>query len=85
MKYTFEESTIGDFLDNPETADFLFRLIPEAKDHPMLEVGKPFTLEQAMPFIETIAEGMGISGDEVAERVVNFKAQLETFNAEHGE
>ena len=78
--YSFEETTIGEFLDNPTTAEFLFRLIPEAKDHPMLEVGRPFTLEQAMPFIETIAEGMGISGDEVAERVVNFKAQLEDLN-----
>lgn len=83
MKYTFEETTIGEFLDNPETAEFLFRLIPEAKDHPMLEVGKPFTLEQAMPFIETIAESMGITN--VEERVVDFKEQLAKFNEEHGE
>ena len=73
-KYSFEETTIGELLDNPKTADFLFELVPEAKDHPMLEIGRPFTLEQAMPFIETIADSMGITN--VAERVEDFKVKL---------
>jgi hypothetical protein len=73
-KYSFEETTIGELLDNPKTAEFLFELVPEAKDHPMLEIGRPFTLEQALPFIETIADSMGITN--VAERVEDFKEKL---------
>ena len=73
-KYSFEETTIGELLDNPKTAEFLFELVPEAKDHPMLEIGRPFTLEQALPFIETIADSMGITN--VAERVEDFKVKL---------
>ncbi len=73
-KYSFEETTIGELLDNPKTADFLFELEPEAKDHPMLEIGRPFTLEQALPFIETIADSMGITN--TAERIEDFKVKL---------
>ena len=73
-KYSFEETTIGELLDNPKTAEFLFELVPEAKDHPMLDIGRPFTLEQALPFIETIADSMGIT--DVAERVEDFKVKL---------
>ncbi len=73
-KYSFEETTIGELLDNPKTAEFLFELVPEAKDHPMLEIGRPFTLEQALPFIETIADSMGITN--TAERIEDFKEKL---------
>ena len=73
-KYSFEETTIGELLDNPKTAEFLFELVPEAKDHPMLEIGRPFTLEQALPFIETIADSMGITN--TAERIEDFKQKL---------
>ena len=73
-KYSFEEITIGELLDNPKTAEFLFELVPEAKDHPMLDIGRPFTLEQALPFIETIADSMGITN--TAERIDDFKVKL---------
>ena len=73
-KYSFEETTIGELLDNPKTAEFLFELVPEAKDHPMLDIGRPFTLEQALPFIETIADSMGITNP--AERIEDFKVKL---------
>ena len=73
-KYSFEETTIGELLDNPKTAEFLFELVPEAKDHPMLDIGRPFTLEQALPFIETIADSMGITN--TAERIDDFKVKL---------
>ncbi len=73
-KYSFEETTIGELLDNPKTAEFLFELVPEAKDHPMLDIGRPFTLEQALPFIETIADSMGITN--TAERIEDFKVKL---------
>lgn len=73
-KYSFEETTIGELLDNPKTAEFLFELVPEAKDHPMLDIGRPFTLEQALPFIETIADSMGITNTQ--ERIEDFKQKL---------
>ena len=73
-KYSFEETTIGELLDNPKTAEFLFELVPEAKDHPMLDIGRPFTLEQALPFIETIADSMGITN--TAERIDDFKVKI---------
>ena len=73
-KYSFEETTIGELLDDPKAAEFLFELVPEAKDHPMLEIGRPFTLEQALPFIETIADSMGITN--TAERIEDFKVKL---------
>ena len=73
-KYSFEETTIGELLDDAKAAEFLFELVPEAKDHPMLEIGRPFTLEQALPFIETIADSMGITN--VAERVEDFRTKL---------
>ena len=73
-KYSFEETTLGERLDNPKTAEFLFELVPEAKDHPMLDIGRPFTLEQALPFIETIADSMGITN--TAERIEDFKVKL---------
>lgn len=77
-KYSFETTTIGELLDDPATNEFFFELIPEAKDHPMLEIGRPFTIEQALPFIETIAESMGITN--TAERVEDFKVKLEALN-----
>lgn len=76
-KYSFETTTIGDMLDTPELFALLSELVPEAIDHPMLDVGRPFTLEQALPFIEAIADSMGITN--VEERIVDFKAKLEAL------
>lgn len=76
-KYSFETTTIGDMLDTPELFTLLSELVPEAIDHPMLDVGRPFTLEQALPFIEAIADSMGITN--VEERIADFKAKLEAL------
>ena len=76
-KYSFETTTIGDMLDNEELFALLSELVPEAIDHPMLDVGRPFTLEQALPFIEAIADSMGITN--VEERIIDFKAKLEAL------
>jgi hypothetical protein len=76
-KYSFSEITIGELLDNPETNVLFSNLVPEAMGHPMLEVGRPFTLEQALPFIESIAESMGITNTE--ERIADFKEKLEAL------
>ena len=61
----------------PELFTLLSELVPEAIDHPMLDVGRPFTLEQALPFIEAIADSMGITN--VEERIADFKEKLEAL------
>lgn len=77
-KYSFETTTIGDILANEETSDLFFELVPEAKDYEdMLELGNGFTVEQALPFIQTIAESIGI--DNYEERVADFKEKLESL------
>ena len=76
-KYSFAETTIGDLLDNADAFELFKELAPEAIDHPMLEIGRPFTIDQALPFIDNIAEGMGL-GD-ISSRIDDFKAKLEAI------
>ena len=76
-KYSFSTTTVGDLLDNPEAFELFKELVPEAGDHPLLEIGRPFTIEQALPFVENIAADMGI--DNVPERIEDFKAKLEAL------
>lgn len=77
-KFSFETVTIGEVLDDAQANALFFELVPEAKDFAeMLELGRGFTVEMAMPFIRDIAEGLGI--DNVDERVEDFKAKLEAI------
>ncbi len=76
-KYSFAETTIGDILDNEDAFELFKELAPEAIGHPMLEIGRPFTIDQALPFIVNIAEGMGL-GD-ISDRIDDFKAKLEAI------
>ena len=76
-KYSFSTTTIGDILDNPKLFTLFTELAPEAVDHPLLEIGRPFTIEQALPFIENIAADMGV--ENVPERIEDFKAKLEAI------
>ncbi|MBQ8027791.1 MAG: hypothetical protein IJ262_00115 [Clostridia bacterium] len=76
-KYSFTTTTIGDLLDNPEAFALFAELVPEAIDHPLLEIGRPFTIEQALPFVENIAAEMGI--DNVPARIADFKEKLESL------
>ena len=77
-KYTFETTTIGDILDDAQLSEFFYELVPEAKDYEsMLDMGRAFTIEQALPFIEAIADSLGIENTE--ERVADFKAKLEAM------
>jgi len=77
-KYSFD-STIGEILDDPVTNDMFFELVPEAKDYAeMLEMGRGFTINGAMDFIRTIADGLGI--DNFDERVADFEAKLEAID-----
>ncbi|HHU84120.1 MAG TPA: hypothetical protein GXZ23_02975 [Clostridiales bacterium] len=73
-KYNFQETTIGDILDNEDAYAVFKELVPEAIDHPMLEVGRPFTVELALPFIRAIGEEMGV--ENIDDRVEKFEAAL---------
>ena len=76
-KYSFAETTIGDLLDSEDAFELFKELAPEDIGHPMLEIGRPFTIDQALPFIVNIAEGMGL-GD-ISDRIDDFKAKLEAL------
>ncbi len=77
-KYSFDSITIGEILDNEDAGNLFWELVPEAKDYEdMLEMGRSLTIEQAMPFIENIAEALGI--ENVEERVADFKEKLENL------
>ena len=75
--YSFSTTTVGDILDNETLFNMFIELAPEAIGHPMLEIGRPFTIEQALPFIEAIAADMGV--ENVPEKIEEFKAKLEAF------
>ena len=77
-KYSFDTITIGEILDNEDASKLFWELVPEAKDYEdMLELGRSFTMEQAMPFIENIADGLGI--ENVEDRVADFKTKIEAL------
>ena len=60
-KYSFESTTIGEVIETPALAEMFYELVPEAKDYEdIIEMGKGFTIEQALPFIENIADSLGI-------------------------
>lgn len=78
-KYSFETTTIGDMMDTPELWALIEELVPEAVGNPMLEVGRPLTIEQAMPFIEAMAEELPGVDMTTEERIADFKAKLEAM------
>ncbi len=66
-KYSFQ-NTIGELLDTPETRALIDELCPELLEHPMIEIGRAFQVETALPFIEGLV---------TEERIENFKVRLE--------
>ena len=77
-KYSFESTTVGEIVENPVLAEMFYELVPEARDYEdIIEMGKGFTIEQALPFIENIAESLGIENTQ--ERIDDFKAKLEAI------
>jgi|GEM_PF-859848 3-keto-L-gulonate-6-phosphate decarboxylase len=77
-KYSFDTITLGEILDNEDASKLFWELVPEAKDYAdMLEMGRPLTISEAMPYIETIADGLGI--ENVQDRVEDFKTKLESL------
>lgn len=49
---TFENTTVGEIIDNPELNQMIQDNCPELLEHPLLEVGRTFTFEAALPYIE---------------------------------
>ncbi|MCL2512512.1 MAG: hypothetical protein FWF08_01305 [Oscillospiraceae bacterium] len=64
--YSFD-STIGELLDTPETRALIDELCPELLEHPMLEIGRAFPVNVALPFIENLV---------TEERIENFRQRL---------
>jgi len=67
--YSFD-TTIGELLDTPETKALIDELCPELLEHPMLEIGKAFPVNMALPFIADMV---------TEERIEDFKARLEAL------
>ncbi|MGI6773186.1 MAG: hypothetical protein GX264_01895 [Clostridiales bacterium] len=69
-KYSFE-NTIAELLDTPETRALIDELCPELLEHPMLEVGRPFKVSMALPYIAEIVN------DDA--RIEDFRQRLEAI------
>ena len=54
-KYTFETTTVGEMLDTPEIMELISKYIPAVLEHPLLEVGRSFIFNDALPYIEDMA------------------------------
>ena len=50
-KYTFEETTVGTMLDTPVLRELIEKYIPAVLEHPLLEVGRTFIFNDALPYI----------------------------------
>ena len=50
-KYSFEETTVGTMLDTPEIKALIDEYIPAVLEHPLLEVGRTFIFNDALPYI----------------------------------
>lgn len=51
-KHTFETTTVGEMLDTPEIMELINKYIPAVLEHPLLEVGRSFIFNDALPYIE---------------------------------
>ena len=67
-KYNLENTTVGEMLDTPELKALIEKYIPDVLDHPLLEVGRGFTFEDALPYFEDMIEEADLE---------KFKAALE--------
>lgn len=50
-KYTFEGTTVGEMLDTPAIYELIEKHIPAVLEHPLLEVGRTFIFNDALPYI----------------------------------
>ncbi len=68
---TFENTTIGEIIDNPELNQMIQDKNPELLEHPLLEVGRPFIFEAVLPYIEDMIT------DELLEMIKEGLAKLD--------
>ncbi|MDR2687634.1 MAG: hypothetical protein LBB75_07765 [Oscillospiraceae bacterium] len=67
--YSFD-TTIGELLDTPETKALIDELCPELLEHPLLEAGRAFPVNVALPFFaELVTE----------DRIEAFRVRLEAL------
>jgi len=50
-KYTPESTTVGELLDDPQAHALFEKYIPAVLEHPLLEVGRTFVLNDALPYV----------------------------------
>ena len=67
-KYTFGTTTVGEMVDNPKIRALVEEMSPDLLEHPLLEAGRDFTVEDAFPYFADMVT------DEAVER---FKKKLE--------
>ena len=72
-KYSFETTTVGEMLDTPEIMEIIQKNIPDVLEHPLLEVGRSFIFNDALPYIEDMV---------TEESLAAFKADLEALGGE---
>jgi hypothetical protein len=53
-KYSLDTVTVAEVLDNPELRSLVDSLIPAVLEHPLLEVGRSFIFNDAVPYIEDL-------------------------------
>jgi len=53
-KYSLDTVTVSEVLDNPELRALVDSLIPAVLEHPLLEVGRSFIFNDAVPYIEDL-------------------------------
>lgn len=53
-KYSLDTVTVAEVLDNPELRSLVDSLIPAVLEHPLLEVGRSFVFNDAVPYIEDL-------------------------------
>ena len=49
-KYSFETTTVAEMVDNPKIRALVEEMAPELLEHPLLEAGREFTVEDAFPY-----------------------------------
>ena len=53
-KYSLDTVTVSEVLDNPELRVLIDTHIPAVLEHPLLEVGRSFIFNDAVPYIEDL-------------------------------
>ena len=69
-KYSLDTITVGEVLDIPELRALVEERVPEVLEHPLLEVGRSFVFNDAIPYIEDLV---------TEEQLAEFKAAVEAL------